>query len=162
SQILAQFGSNMVVVSPAPPQTRGARVGRVNTLTTDDADAIMAQVPHVVQVSGVKSGSLPVTAGRYTWTTQVAGVSQSFLSIQGLQVARGTFLTSEDEHNTAAVAVLGSNAAAQLFPNQDAVGSMVRINGSNFRVVGLLVPRGRSADGDLDDIIYVPLSTALR
>jgi putative ABC transport system permease protein len=162
ASVLAQFGSNLVAVSPAPPMTRSARLGQVQTLTTDDAAVIRQEVAHLLAVSGVKSGSVSATAGRYNWNTQVVGVSADFPLIQGLRVQAGGFVTAVDEQSTAAVGVLGIHAAAQLFPGIEPVGQTVRLNGNDFRVIGVLAARGRSMYGDLDDVIYVPLSTSLR
>lgn len=162
-RILAQFGSNLVAVTPGvPQQTRGARIGRLNTLTTDDVIALQQQVPYLLALSGVKSGSVNVVAGRYNWSTQVAGVSAGFPTIQALRLASGTFLSDADEQSTAPVAVLGARAAVQLFPGGDPIRQRLRVSGADFQVIGVLAERGQSADGNLDDIIYIPLSTALR
>jgi putative ABC transport system permease protein len=165
--ILAQFGSNLVAVMPAPPLTRSARTGRVNTLTVDDANAIQEQVPNVMALSGVRSGSITAVAGRYSWNTQVVGVTAAYLTIRGLEPRSGRFFADADEQTAAPVAVLGANLVARLFPGVDPVGvdpvgQVVRLNGSEFYVIGVLGARGQTVNGDLDDIIYVPLTTSLR
>lgn len=158
---LAQFGSNLVVVRPAPPVTRQARTGAVRTLTVDDANAMREVVPHVLALSGVKTGSVNAVADRYSWSTQALGVGAEFPSIEGLQVQSGRFLSTDDDTAASPVAVLGAEVVARLFPGvADASGRTVRLNGTDFRVVGVLAPRGQSANGNLDDIVYVPLSTA--
>lgn len=159
---LARFGSNLVTVTPGSPQTRGARTGTVNTLTTDDATAIRQQGIHVLALSGVKSGSVNAIAGRYNWKTQVVGVSADFPLIHGLQMDEGSFVSAEDERLTAPVAVLGVHAAAELFPGLDPLHQRLMLNGNEFQVTGLLAARGQTVNGNLDDVIYVPLSTALR
>jgi hypothetical protein len=56
ASILSQFGSNLVTVTPTVPQTSGARVGQVRTLTVDDASAIRERIPELAAVTGVKGG----------------------------------------------------------------------------------------------------------
>jgi putative ABC transport system permease protein len=48
-------------------------------------------------------------------------------------------------------------------PGEEPVGAMIRIKNVPFRVVGVLAPKGQSAQGsDQDDIIFIPFSTAER
>jgi len=58
--------------------------------------------------------------------------------------------------------VVGPHVVDRLFPGEDPVGDRLRLNGTDFRIVGVLAPRGQSLNGDLDDIVYIPLSTAFR
>jgi putative ABC transport system permease protein len=163
ASILAQFGSNLVTVRPSAPQTSGARLGQVRTLTVDDAQAIRDQIPQLLALSGVRSGSVTAIAGPYSVNTQAVGVSADYPTIQGLQLRGGAFFSAADEQATATVVVLGSHVAAQLFGEPwQAIDQSVRVNGNVFRVVGVLVPRGQTVNGNLDDVIYLPLSTALR
>ena len=60
------------------------------------------------------------------------------------------------------VAVLGANVASTLFPDGDALGQSIRINGQKFTVVGVLAAKGGSGFGSTDDGVIVPLSTAQR
>ena len=159
--MLAQFGSNLVSVTPGSPLTRGARVGKVSTLSMDDATAIAEQVPHVQASSGVKGGSVNAIVGRHSWKTQVQGVSAGFGLIHALRAQSGKFLSADDVQSTAPVAVLGSHVAARLFPGADPVRQQLLLNGNWFTVVGVLADRGQTINGDLDDVIYIPLSTAL-
>jgi putative ABC transport system permease protein len=162
TSILAQFGSNLVAVTPAPPLTRSARIGKLPTLTVDDAAGIGDETPHLLALSGVKSGSLNAIAGRYSWNTQIVGVSAEYPAIHGLQMRSGEFLNADDGANTTAVAVLGAHVVPRLFPGTDPVGHVVRVNGTDFRVIGVLAERGQTINSNLDDVIYVPLSTSLR
>jgi putative ABC transport system permease protein len=59
------------------------------------------------------------------------------------------------------VALLGATVAEQLFPYDDPIDQMIRVNHLSFRVVGVLESKGQTMDGsDLDDFIAVPLATA--
>jgi putative ABC transport system permease protein len=160
--ILAQFGSNLVAVTPAPPLTRSARTGQLPTLTIDDATAIGDQIPHLFALSGVRGGSLNAVAGRYSWNTQVEGVSAKYPVVHGLEMRSGQFFDVDEEAHTAPVAVLGANVAPRLFPGADPVDQTIRLNATDFRVIGVLAARGQTVNGNLDDVIYVPLNTAVR
>jgi putative ABC transport system permease protein len=60
------------------------------------------------------------------------------------------------------VAVLGSLAAEELFPGQDPVGQVVRIGDWRIRVVGVLAPRGQQLGVNMDDVVIVPVTTAMK
>ncbi len=162
TSILAQFGSNLVAVTAAPPLTRSSRTGKLPTLTVDDATAIGDQTPHLLALSGVKSGSLNAIAGRHNWNTQIVGVGAEYPAIRGLEMRSGQFLGVGDEANTTPVAVLGAHVVPRLFPGIDPVDQTIRVNGTDFRIIGVLAERGQTVNSNLDDVIYVPLSTALR
>jgi putative ABC transport system permease protein len=157
---LQQLGSNRVSVGPAPPRLTGARMGRMQTLTVADVEAIRAEVPHVTAIGPSKSlANQRLVAGRLDWTTTVQGVSADHARLQALTLAEGRFLAPEDSQP---VAVLGPSVARRLFPSGGAVGQMVRIGSSNFQVVGVLAERGRNAVLDLDNVVFVTLDTLVR
>ena len=72
------------------------------------------------------------------------------------------WITSADEEGRAKAAVIGSTVAAKLFEGQSPVGKQLRIGATVFTVVGVLEPKGSSGMGDdQDDVVFVPLSTAM-
>jgi putative ABC transport system permease protein len=131
-------------------------------LTVDDATAIGDATPHLLALSALKSGSLNAVAGRYSWNTQIVGVNAEYPAIRGLEMRSGQFLNEEDEANSRAVAVLGAHVVPRLFPGTDPLDQTIRINETEFRVIGVLAERGQTINSNLDDVIYVPLSTSLR
>jgi putative ABC transport system permease protein len=64
------------------------------------------------------------------------------------------------------VAVLGSRVAADLFGESNPIGRTLRIAvgpggiiSFTFRVTGVMEPRGATATGDEDDLVFIPLPT---
>ncbi len=56
-----------------------------------------------------------------------------------------------------------SNPADNLFGDADPVGQTIRIKNVPFTVVGVLTPKGQSAQGqDQDDVVLLPISSAKR
>jgi putative ABC transport system permease protein len=157
---LQQLGANRVSVGPAPPRLTGARIGRVQTLTLADVDAIRSEVPNVVAIGAVKSASNQrLVAGRLDWTTTVQGVSPDHARLHALALSDGRFLSAEDSQP---VVVLGPSAARRLFPSGGSVGQTIRIGSSSFEVVGVVAERGRNAVLDLDNVVFVSLDTLVR
>jgi putative ABC transport system permease protein len=99
-----------------------------------------------------------VANGRNTFT-RVNGVTPSFLDVRNFAVGEGEFFSKEQLNARSLVAVLGANARQNLFDDGDAVGQTVRVNQVNLRVIGVLEAKGSQAQGNQDDVIYVPLTT---
>jgi putative ABC transport system permease protein len=162
---ISSLGSNLLIVSPgSTTSSAGVRggFGSASTLTISDADALASTVaaPDIAGVAAVKNSSLSLTAGSTNWTTTVVGTSPSWLDVRARTLSDGRFLTDEDNADEAAVTVLGSETATELFGSTDAVGRTVTINGIDFTVVGVLESAGSDSSSNLDDQALVPLSTS--
>ena len=161
------LGSNLLVVTPgSSTSSAGVRggFGSASTLTTSDASALESRVssPDIASVAPTTSTTEELTAGTTNWTTSVVGATPSWLTVRARDVTTGRFLTAHDESTDAAVVVLGTETASELFGVRDPVGQTVTIGDVPFEVVGLLnsVGSGSSATGDQDDQAIIPLSTA--
>ena len=92
------------------------------------------------------------------------GVTETVPEVFVRPVARGEFLSRSDVDTRRRVAVLGSSAADQLFPGQDAVGRQLTVAGVRFRVVGVTAKTGSGAlaGADPDLTVYIPITAAQR
>ena len=137
-------------------------------LTVADADAALAVVPGAEAWAAekrVRTHSVFSDHGRSD--AQASGVSADWFRLSSLQVAQGRALDTEDEAALAAVAVLGHQAAADLFPGGNAVGGLVKVNHAWLEVVGVLADRDLGRDsfegvqlGGESNSVYMPLSSA--
>jgi len=69
---------------------------------------------------------------------QVTGIGGDYLPIQGYRVEQGRAFSSADQERGAAVAILGSEAAATFFPTGEVLGQTLRVGDVPVTVVGLL------------------------
>jgi putative ABC transport system permease protein len=90
------------------------------------------------------------------------GSSHEALEVRRLSVARGRFLPVLPWDRGAPVAVLGSTLARELFRGADPVGHVVRVGDWRMRVVGVLEPRGMQLGIDMDEVVVVPVATAMK
>jgi len=162
---ISSLGSNLLIVTPgSSTTTAGVRggFGTASTLTTDDADALASPVaaPDIAAVAPIKSSSQALTAGSANWTTSVVGTDSSWLDVRARSLSDGRFISTADVADSAAVTVLGSETATELFGSPGAVGRIVTINNVEFTVVGVLASAGSDASTNLDDQAVVPISTA--
>ena len=140
----------------------GGQVGTSQTLTTADATALAdsQNVPDASAVSPEYSGNGQLVAGSANTNARITGAVPVYATAHNLTLASGEFISDDQERSNASVAVLGANVATTLFPNGDAVGNTLRINGVRFTVAGVLAATGGTGFGSQDDGIIVPLSTA--
>ncbi len=164
------LGTNLLTVSPgSTTSSTGVRegFGTASTLTEIDATALSSQTvaPDIKAVAPMVSSSEEVTdaANSSTWTTTVNGTTTTWQAVRNRSVTEGRFLDDQDVTDNAAVAVIGSDTASELFSGQDPVGQTINIDGVPLTVIGVLNSVGdlSSTTGtNQDDQVIVPLSTA--
>jgi putative ABC transport system permease protein len=135
----------------------------MTTLTMEDAEAILHEVPFIKSMSPQVDGNVLIACGKLNWTTHYRGVTPEFLEIRRWQVAEGDRFTREDVKHAANVVIIGQTVRQQLFGDEYAVGRRARINAQLYRIIGVLAPKGQSPTGqDQDDTILMPYTTALK
>jgi putative ABC transport system permease protein len=138
----------------------GADGGKTQALTVADAAALAdpANVPDAALVSPESLGFGDIVAGARSTSALVTGATATYLAVHNDALAQGQFIDA----GSANVAVLGARVAATLFPEGDAVGRSIKINGRRFRVIGVLKLKGGDSFGSSDDGLIVPLAVAQR
>jgi putative ABC transport system permease protein len=162
---VASLGQNVIQVYPGSTSKSAVKLGlgTAISLTLEDAEAIAREIPGVVAVSPEVKLKVQVVSGNHNWSTDVYGESPEYFSIREWPLDDGAGFTDLDVRGANKVAVIGSEAAEELFGDEDPLGEIVRIGNAPFKVIGVLKPKGMSASGsDQDDNIIVPYSTAMR
>jgi len=162
---VASLGENVIQVSAGSGSRSRVRLGLGSSisLTLDDAQAILDEVPDVVAISPEVRTTVQVVAGNRNWSTQIYGESPEYFQIRQWPLDSGEIFTEQDVRGTTKVAVIGSVAAEELFGDEDPVGEIIRIKNVPFKVLGVLISKGAAASGsDQDDNIMVPYTTAMK
>ena len=157
------LGTNLLFVRPGESDAGGifGGQGSATTLTLDDAYALQDPVfaPSVEAVAPELNTSGQIVAGRENTFAQILGTTPEYLSVRNNSLASGRSISSSHVQNRSEVAVLGSRIAETLFGFRDPTGQTIRINGRQFSVIGVLVPRGGGGQS-IDDRVLVPITTA--
>ncbi len=156
---ISAMGTNLLLIRPGAPNVRPTG-GVTATLVAADAEAL-AGLPNVSAAVPEYPGNATVRQGNRDYATQINATTPNFVIARDWPVARGTFLTEEDNRTFAAVAVLGQTVANIMFPaDVDPLGKYMLVGNIPFRVIGVMAPKGASPFGsDLDDVVFVPLTT---
>jgi putative ABC transport system permease protein len=164
---IQSLGANLLTISPG--SARGGFIqggaGSATTLTYEDAQAIASspQVTDVTAVSPEYARRAQVTAGGKNTNTEIEGATPVYAVVHKVSVDLGVFISEGDVARQTKVAVLGPTVVSDLFgDNVNPVGQSVRIQGQSFKVVGVTVSKGGTGFGNQDDMIYIPLTTAMK
>ena len=161
---IAGLGSNMLIVTAGSGRQGGfmGGAGTGATLRLEDADAI-ARLADVVAAAPSTTIAAQVVAGASNWATTITGSTPAYFTVQEWRPSDGRAFSEMEDRAAARVALIGQTVADKLFGANDPLGQSVRIKGTSFTVIGVMAKRGQGFGGiDRDDIIIVPLTTALR
>jgi ABC-type antimicrobial peptide transport system permease subunit len=158
------LGTNLVVIVPGATTTGGVRAGSgsASTLTIGDAQALRREAPAVAKVSYLIRQIGQVEYGSQNWSTNIQGVTPSYLETANWHIAAGQPISAADERSAAMIALIGQTVYLQLFgPGENPVGAMILVKGKPVRVAGLLAAKGQSTYGqDQDDVLMLPFTSA--
>jgi putative ABC transport system permease protein len=164
SSSIDALGSNLIIIMPGAASTGGvsAGFGSSKTLTMADATALSSgAVQNIAAIAPESTGRYQAVTSQANTNTTVDGTVPAYTSVRNLQIAEGSFFSSEQQTNLSKVAVIGPTVATTLFPDgSDPLGQTIRINGNIFTVIGETVSKGSSGASNQDDEIYIPISVA--
>jgi putative ABC transport system permease protein len=158
------LGSNVLLVTSATQLGGfgGGGSSSASALTTSDAAALQDhfKAPDVRSVSPVVTGSaVTLTYGNATYEpASFIGTTPSYARAENETLAQGAWFTRAQETHHTPVLVLGSTVVQELFGGADPVGDTVKVNGTNFTVIGVTASKGSSGSTNADDQVYAPLT----
>ncbi|MBF0387427.1 MAG: ABC transporter permease [Candidatus Omnitrophica bacterium] len=159
---LSSLGSNLLMVRPGSSQAGGVSLGAgaVTRFTIADAEA-MARLPEIRRASATVSGRVQLVAADKNWSTQVQGTGVDYAEMRAAVPTAGRFFGEEELRMRQRVALVGMTVVRQLFGEDDPVGRDIRINRVSFKVIGVLPEKGATGWHDDDDVVVVPVTTAM-
>ena len=163
---IATMGTNVIIVWPGATTVSGVRGGQGGavTLTVSDALDLKKKIPLLSETGWARREVMQMVNGNRNWNGPINGVSPSYLTIRDWAFSSGGPFTQADLDSAARVALIGQTIVDNLFDEgEEPVGAVIRIRNVPFRVIGVLSPKGQSAQGsDQDDVIFIPFTTAER
>lgn len=159
---LASLGSNLLMVTPGSHRTMGVAMeaGTVTRFTLQDAEDL-AKLPEIKSGSPVVRGRAQVAYSDRNWNTQIQGTGINYPAMHASVPTVGRFFTAEEVMVRQKVALIGATVAKQLFDTANPVGMTIKINRIYFKVIGVLPTKGATGWMDQDDVIIIPVTTAM-
>jgi macrolide transport system ATP-binding/permease protein len=160
---LSSMGSNLLVLRPGARQSGAVSLeSRAATrLTLEDAEALR-EVPGVRRTGPSVGGRAQVVYGGRNWNTRVQGAGPEYEAMRAARPVAGRFFTEAEDRSRARVALVGATLVRELFGGKSPVGETIKLNRVGFLVVGVLPVKGDSGWRDQDDVVVVPIRTAMR
>lgn len=159
----AQFGTNLLSVSPGKTKTMGLPgIGTTTRkLTLDDAMALQ-HLSGIEELVPLSFGSAAVEWMGRSRSVFIVGVTADVPKVYLIGVRQGIFLPPSDPRRGDPLTILGPKLKQELFGSENALGKYVRIGGARFLVVGIMEPKGQVIGMDLDDRAFIPVAQAMR
>lgn len=164
-QGIQAMGTNAVFISAGSNRAGGVRqgYGGVRTLTVDDMNAVLKEIPLIAQAAPALSSRQQVVYGNQNWNTSITGTTPNYFNIRTWPVQQGSAFSDEEVDIAANVCVLGTTVERILFADENPIGKTIRIGNLPFRVDGVLESKGQNVTGqDQDDVIFAPYTTVQR
>ena len=160
---ITSFGTNLISIIPGGGEEDmmpASMMGRViTTLTYEDAKAV-GKIPHIMAATPYASGNANIFFGDKIKNANFLGVTSQYPVVENNKVISGRFILPEEDESTAKIVVLGSEVKKKLFGEDDPLGKVIKINQTNFLVVGVMEKKGASLAANRDKEVFIPVKTA--
>jgi macrolide transport system ATP-binding/permease protein len=160
---ISSLGSNLLMIRPERSNIGGVRgaSGSVSRLTEEDV-RVVSGIPHVLRAEGNVQGNAQVVYEDQNTNTQIVGATPFYAPMRSATPYYGRFFTESENQSRARVALLGQTTVHSLFGKQNPLDKTIKINRINFNVIGILPMKGSSPFRDQDDLVLIPLKTAMK
>lgn len=116
----------------------------------------------VAGVAPVVTGNVSLKYGNKKYDTNLEGTNAEYEQVRNTKVQAGRFILPIDLTFRQKVVLLGTTVVDELFGPLNPIGQTIRINGVNFKVVGVLEEKGAASFGSNDDRVIIPFTSAQR
>jgi putative ABC transport system permease protein len=162
-QQFRSLGSNLLIVLPGRSETTGGMPPLFATaphdLTIADSLALARHAEIRLSIP-IIAGAADVSYGSKEREVMIVGTNHDYMEGFDLQLHRGRFLPQDDPYRASSVCVLGQKLYRELFGQKDVLGEWIRIGTSRFRIIGVLVSKGKTFSLDMSDTVIIPTASA--
>jgi putative ABC transport system permease protein len=164
--ILSQIGADTFLIERVGPVFSEDEIERSRSnprITVDDAEAIRRFGTNLsaVMARGTRRGEVRYR-DHVLESVKIEGVTEDFLDFPTYDAELGRLPTPSEVRRKHKVVVLGSEAAERLFETTNPLDRQVKIQGVNFRVIGVSQPKGSMFGQSQDDFAIIPLGAFQR
>jgi putative ABC transport system permease protein len=160
---LSGLGTNLLIITAGKSQTTGGPpiIGEgTRKLTYEDAVAV-THAANRYEIAPVVIGGSLIKYGNRSRDATVVGTTYAHQKVRNIFVEVGRFISDEDVESRRRVVALGRTVARELFGELNPLGKLVRIADMRFRVIGIMEHKGVILGFDFDNLVFIPVRTAL-
>jgi putative ABC transport system permease protein len=166
-RVLQELGRNIAIVwgGRTSMQAGGERAGTRVFLSAADARALAQGSGMIAVVSPeIQRESIRVKSAYNAAALDVHGVEPQYQQIRTLDIERGRGFQAPDDEQARRVAIIGADAAKQLFGERNSIGQTIYLNGLPYAIVGAIRRKQQdsSYSGPDNDKVFVPFAAMAR
>jgi putative ABC transport system permease protein len=160
---VSSLGSNLLMVLPGQGAGRGGGGQLPQPFKIDDVNAIRGQIGGVTFVAPQVQSTQTAIHNAANWSVSINGTSDEYLAGQQWELTEGRIFTPPEESGGKSVCIIGDTVKTNLYPDEEPVGTTLRVGAISCEVIGLLKKRGQSGlGGDQDNTVVMPYRTVQR
>lgn len=164
--ILVGIGNGTSKSVTSSVESLGANILTLN-IQSEDSNLEYSQLEQISSLNNIdslapyKTVSSTVSRGETTSKrASIVATTEEYMNVMNLTISSGRLLSIIDLENNSKVCLLGSNIATTLFETVDPIRETVKIDGDNYKVIGVLTAVGSSMGNNIDDLLIIPFTTA--
>jgi putative ABC transport system permease protein len=158
---ISSNGSNLLNIQAGRSQRPASGAQTAPTyLTYKDYEALTQTLTEVAGIAPAYQGRYTVTQGVQSSQISVTGVTEDYLKVHSFEIELGRGINLNDRTKLSQVAVIGATTATDLFTTAaNAIGQKIKVNDTNYTIIGILKSKGSSGFTNEDDVVFIPLET---
>lgn len=171
-QQIEELGTNNIIlrsVKPVSEDTSGDSSMAIYGITRADFDVLADTLPTLDAALQIRDAKRELYYGPYDRNVHFIGCTPQYDEVMKLQIHEGRFIEQRDVETCDNVCVLSYEIAKTLRPLDSALGIVIQIRSTPYRVVGVMKRRGMMAAvgssleaQDFSDDVYAPITTFWR
>lgn len=153
---IESLGTRLITVSMnRRASTRSVDFEDLTEFVEDNPELVSNLTPYI-------SGSAQAKMGSENFQTSLDATDPQYESIQNVELINGRFISDYDCENRSYVAIVGTYIQNELFGGMNPVGETIKLNGKQFKIIGVYEEVGDSIETSQDNKVTIPYTTAMR
>ena len=168
-QSVQDIGSNLIIVVPGNREEQ--QEGGFEAMLGEDKDRQSLKISdarRIEQEAELIKGAAPailsssvISYKNNSTRASVYASNEKAEYIYNFEIEEGDFYSESEVANSANVVAIGQTVINKLFGKIDPIGEIIKIDGQNFTVIGIIKGKGSDQFGnDQDNSVTIPITTA--
>lgn len=153
---ISAMGTKLITVNTnRRGSTRSVDYDDLSEYVEDNSNLFSNLCPYI-------SGFAQAKLGSENFQTSLDASDEQYESIKNVELINGRFISEYDCENRAYVAVVGTYIQKELFGGMNPVGESIKLNGKQFKIIGVYDETADSTKNSQDNKVTIPYTTAMR
>jgi putative ABC transport system permease protein len=160
------YGAAVITISKMPETfmtiDEWLEFQRRKDVTYDDYRAVLEECRSCLRVGGQRTTTGKVVNGtRSTTDTNIRGWTWTMPALSNLNIELGRSFTQVEDEHASPVAIVGADIVDNVLGAGDPIGKTIRVDGLEFRVIGVGERQGKMLGMSMDNWVGIPLTAFL-